>query len=239
MICKNCGNEVLDFMKFCTVCGTPVEAPEEETPVSPYPENQTPLAAQVATEEAPVEEAPVEEAPVAEAPAPVHHPRQKKAGKGAKIAAIVLAAVLAVVLAAGGVVGYLFYTDYTQLEANHTELQDRYADLEMKQEELSANYAALESENENLAYQVEDANTNLAQVQSEYESLMVEYGDIVDDYYSWSDEYEFYHRFGVYCSEMNDYYHTYDCPDWDREGFWLFNVDYAIAQDYTACPNCH
>lgn len=35
MVCKQCGNEIAPGMKFCTVCGTPVEASAEPTYAQP------------------------------------------------------------------------------------------------------------------------------------------------------------------------------------------------------------
>ncbi|MBR3593136.1 MAG: zinc-ribbon domain-containing protein [Clostridia bacterium] len=92
MICKNCGSEMADDMRFCDKCGTAVDAAETKEPVT---------------------EEPVEEV----TPAPVEEPTEnettaapKKGGKGLKIVAIVLA----VLILLGGV-GFLFRDKITGL----------------------------------------------------------------------------------------------------------------------------
>ncbi len=65
MFCTNCGSELRDGVKFCTVCGTPVKKAEQQEvkPVAEAPVAEAPAV------EAPVTEAPVERTPAVETPA--------------------------------------------------------------------------------------------------------------------------------------------------------------------------
>lgn len=153
MFCKKCGNEVKDFMKFCTTCGTPV--PEEEAVVPPVqeavPEAEEPVAEAQTTEE-PVVEVPIAEEPrpveepvvedtapevTAEEPVavpvaePVQKPKKKKKGKGVLITVIVVLLVAA--LGVGGWFGYNWWQDSKDYEEAVSLLEKKEYDKALEQ----------------------------------------------------------------------------------------------------------
>lgn len=227
MFCRNCGKETTQRTPFCTECGAPLSWTEEpQTDILPQ---QPPAAPQPPVSEPPVfEQKPVYEAPVA--PAPVA-PQLKKKGKGGMIALIIIAAVLLVSLIGVGIYCIL-------LNVQCSSLSD-----------------VIHNQNE----EIEDCNSELSDLTDEYNVLVDEYNALSDDYdvlcddydalyedFLYSSEYDdalleeywFFRDHAVFCSDDNNYYHSYECPDWDRDSFWIFNSEYAIYQEYESCPNC-
>ena len=235
MFCTNCGKKITQRASFCTDCGAPLVWPEEPEIAAVENENETRVLNEVPFTPAFAEETtvmpempempvmpeppimpeppvmpgyvPASQKPTAmpeyasvEAPAA---PKQKKKGKGALIALIVVAAVLALSLIAAAIYCVLLY---------------RQCDS------LAESVEVLQTNNEALSDEIGSLN-------AEYDGLYAEYNAIYE-------EYDFFHEHAVFCSEENNYYHTYDCAYWDRDGFWIYNSEYAIYKDYEPCPYC-
>ena len=62
--------------------------------------------------------------------------------------------------------------------------------------------------------------------------------ELLDWKYKVQDEYDYFHKHAVFCSDWNNYYHSYECSDWDTSGFYIFNTENAKYQGYRACPRC-
>ena len=246
MFCTNCGKEITQRASFCTGCGAPLCWPEEpksavaeeekkpeilneapaapEAPVVPeapvIPEEPVVPEAPVIPEEPVVPEAPVmqevpvmQEAPVYEEPAPAYeapiYQSQPAAPKQKKSGK---GGMIALIVVAGVLALCLIGT------AIYCALLYRQCD--------------------NLADTVEELQEENADLYEQNDALHDELDALYDNYYAIYDEYDFFHEHAVFCSEDNNYYHSYDCPDWDREGFWIFNVEYAEYSEYTPCPYC-
>lgn len=124
MFCTNCGNQLPEGTRFCTFCGTaleaaPVAAPVEETPVPvAEPEvqtpEQTPLAEDSIINAVAVEEAtydtPFIATPDFTPPERTPAPKKKKTG-------LIIAIVLVVVLLAGAAAGIYFWLDHKNTTA--------------------------------------------------------------------------------------------------------------------------
>ncbi len=101
MICKNCGSEIAEELRFCDKCGAAVDALSEE--VAETSMEEVVVAPEIEEEEA-IETAPLNVGELlSEGEAEVIAPKPKKSRKGLKITAIVLA-----VLVALGGVAFLF-----------------------------------------------------------------------------------------------------------------------------------
>ena len=234
MFCTNCGKEITQRASFCTGCGAPLCWPEEpksavaEEEKKPEILNEAPAApeapvvpeAPVIPEEPVVPEAPVmqevpviPEAPVYEEPAPAYeapiYQSQPAAPKQKKSGK---GGMIALIVVAGVLALCLIGT------AIYCALLYRQCD--------------------NLADTVEELQEENADLYEQNDALHDELDALYDNYYAIYDEYDFFHEHAVFCSEDNNYYHSYDCPDWDREGFWIFNVEYAEYTEYTPCPYC-
>ena len=228
MFCTNCGKEITQRASFCTGCGAPLCWPEEpksavaEEEKKPEILNEAPAApeAPVSPEEPVVPEAPVtpeapvmQEAPVYEEPAPACeapiYQSQPAAPKQKKSGK---GGMIALIVVAGVLALCLIGT------AIYCALLYRQCD--------------------NLADTVEELQEENADLYEQNDALHDELDALYDNYYAIYDEYDFFHEHAVFCSEDNNYYHSYDCPDWDREGFWIFNVEYAEYTEYTPCPYC-
>ena len=233
MKCKNCGKEITERKPFCTECGAPLVWEDEMKPTEIM--NEAPVQQSYTAAAAPAYQAPAAPAYTAPAPQQTYAPpayqaptapaykapsapvyaapqpvREKKKGNGGKIALIIVTVVLALALIAAGVVAFLLYRE---------------------NQELADTVSSLETENATL-------NQEVKKQSDDYDSLMEEYDLLLDDYNDIWDEYSFYNWNAVVCSEDNQYYHTYDCTDWNRDSFWIFNSEYAKYKEYTPCPNC-
>lgn len=144
MYCIKCGKQLQDGTKFCIFCGS---KQEEAAPAytSPAPETPEPSAPVYEPPKAPVfESAP----PKFEAAPPVNpEPPQKKKGKGALIASIILGILALALLALNAYQYFVMGADVKDdlknaekdLKAAQTELsdlKDDYADLEEDYDEL-------------------------------------------------------------------------------------------------------
>ena len=100
MFCPNCGAMIPDESRFCTSCGTPVQAMPvmNETPVP----NDTPIQPEQPVQQ-PFAQAPISPQFQQEQPVP------KKKSKAPLI--IIIAVVLVILLGVGGFFGYKFYKD--------------------------------------------------------------------------------------------------------------------------------
>lgn len=243
MICKNCGKEVAEGSAFCTECGAPLA--RQEAPVAAPAVPETPVYAAPAAPEAPVYAqpyaAPVQ--PQQPAPKPV---KEKKPGKGGKIALIVTVAVLALALIAGGVFGYLLYKEKTRdikvLETENETLTEQLKDYQT----LSDNYDALAEDYNDLSAKYDALNgthdtlsKDHDKLSADYEELKTAYDALAEEKAAMQETYDFYTKFAVVCSDQNKYYHTYDCEDWDRSAFWIYNLEAAKGKEFTPCPKCH
>ena len=274
MICKNCGKEVAEGSAFCTECGAPLA--RQEAPVAAPAAPEAPVYAAPAAPETPVyaapaapavPEAPVYAAPAAPAapvyaqpyaapvqpqqPAPAKQPapkpvKEKKPGKGGKIALIVTVAGLALALIAGGVFGYLLYKEKTRdikvLETENETLTEQLKDYQT----LSDNYDALAEDYNDLSAKYDALNgthdtlsKDHDKLSADYEELKTAYDALAEEEAAMQETYDFYTKFAVVCSDQNKYYHTYDCEDWDRSAFWIYNLEAAKGKEFTACPKCH
>ena len=240
MICKNCGKEFSEPKPFCTECGAPMIREDETNPTEilnevpvqqPYAEPAAPVYQAPA---APVYAAPAPQQPYAAPAAPVYQkpaapavptapaykapaapayaaPQPvKEKGKGGKIALIITVIVLALALIAAGVFAFLLYRE---------------------NQEMADSVSSMEAENTELRGDLEKSAADYTELNDDYNALQEEYNKIFE-------EYDFYNWNAVVCSEDNQYYHTYDCTDWNRDYFWIFNSEYAKYKEYTPCPNC-
>lgn len=243
MICKNCGSELTERTAFCTECGAPLDW-EDNTPANASAP-ETPVYAAPA---APAYAQPYAAYPQQPAPsyAPVYAPQpepEKPKGKGSRIALTVTVIFLALALIGGGIFGYLLYKQKTDeinaLEAEKTALSDQLRQqsddagtLADDYNDLSAKYDALSGDHDTLKEQYDALSKDYTALSEDYDALAEGYDEI------WP-EYDFFTDFAVICSDQNKYYHTYECEDWDRSAFWIYNLDAAKGKDFTPCPNCH
>lgn len=253
MICKNCGKEITERKPFCTECGAPLiwedetkptEIPDEAPVQQPYaapaaPAYQAP-AASVYTAPAPQQTyAPpayqAQTAPIYTAPLPV---QEKKKGKGGKIALIIVTIVLALALIAAGVVAFLLYRENQEMADSVSSMEAENTELREALEKSAADYTALNDDYSTLQADFEEYQRTNELSTSEYDELVTDYNALQEEYDRILEEYDFYNWHAVVCSEDNQYYHTYDCIDWNRDYFWIFNSEYAKYKEYTPCPNC-
>ena len=52
------------------------------------------------------------------------------------------------------------------------------------------------------------------------------------------DKCDFYDCCVVFCDDESDFYHTYECEEWNRNSFYVFNSENAETQGYKPCPKC-
>ena len=89
----------------------------------------------------------------------------------------------------------------------------------------------LYSQNMKIAHEAEVWSDMLDEAQDDRRELL-------DWKYKVQDEYDYFHKHAVFCSDWNNYYHSYECSDWDTSGFYIFNTENAKYQGYRACPRC-
>lgn len=264
MVCKNCGYENNDTSAFCAECGAPLAREERNAPELPneipaeaasQPVCAAPEADPAATQ--PFTPVPAPEAPVYAAPArqqPYAYPQpaapkapqpEKKKGKGGRIALIVTVVVLALALVAAGVLCYLLYADKQEREQEEGSLRTQLAEIDRKYETLNDDYYTLTDDYNALSSKYDTLTGDYDELSGQYDELSAAYEEMSDyanglyeEYSGLYDEAIFYRQHAVVCSEMNKYYHTYECEDWDRDGFWIYNVEAAKGKDFTPCPKC-
>ena len=228
-------------------------APEEAvmTTIAPDPEAlQQPFAApaypQPDAPEAPAPESfappvyPQPRVPVFDEP----EPEKKQSGKAGKIILIVAVAVLALALIGACVAGYLLYSQKTAeinaLEADKTALNDQIKQATGEKDALTSDYDALNEKYGALASDYDALNKKYDSLENSYKTLDGKYDTAVKENDKMRTEYSFYTEHAAVCSDMNKYYHTFECKDWDRNAFWIFNTEFAKeVKGYTACPVCH
>ena len=64
------------------------------------------------------------------------------------------------------------------------------------------------------------------------------YDEGYDKYKEIKDEYNFYHKYAVITTNAGKKYHKYDCYHIKNRSFYIYNIDNAKAQGYTACLDC-
>ncbi|MBQ3356297.1 MAG: zinc-ribbon domain-containing protein [Oscillospiraceae bacterium] len=264
MICKKCGYENKDSSSFCAECGAPlVREDEEKVPEAPAVPEAPVTPEATAAPEAPA--VPVYAAPAAPeaqpyaapyaapayqqpyaatayAPPPAQPVKEKKQGKGGKIALIVTTVILALALIGGGIFGYLLYQQKTDeintLAEEKTALEDQLKEATDKSGTLADDYDALSGKYDTLSADYDALSGQYDELNKSYEELR-EYADgLYEEYSGIYEEYDFFHKYAVMCSDQNTYYHTYECEDWDRSAFWIYNIDAAKSKEFTPCPKC-
>lgn len=260
MICKNCGYENNDTSAFCAECGAPLAREEKNAPETPNEIPAEPVYAAPAAPEAPAftapaapvyaPQTPLQTAPAYPQPAPVYAAPQapkpeKKSGKGGRIALIVTVVVLALALIAAGVLCYLLYADKLEKEEEdgslRTQLEEingKYETLNGDYDTLSDDYNALSSKYDTLTGDYDELSGQYDELNASYEEMSEYANGLYEEYSGMYDEYWFFKDYAVICSDMNKYYHTYECEDWDHSAFWIYNVDNAKTKEFTACPKC-
>ena len=249
MICKNCGSEITERTAFCTECGAPLiwedEAPNN-APAAPEAPVYAAPAAPAYTAQQPYAPAYQQPAAPAYAAAPAYVPQpapEKPKGKGGKIALIVTTVILALALVGAGVFGYILYNQKTDeintLQAEKTALEEQLGQADADKgtladdyNDLSAKYDAVCGERDTLSAQYDELSKDYTALSEDYDALSASYDEILP-------EYDFFTDFAVICSDQNKYYHTYECEDWDRSAFWIYNLDAAKGKEFTPCPKCH
>lgn len=246
MFCTNCGKEITQRASFCTGCGAPLSWPDapksvipeemKQTPAPEMPVFETPAAApeenaaqsvpENKTTELvpempaaqPIPEMPAEIPVASEIPKPLTPSYEEPAWKTPAPPA----APKKKKSGKGGKIALIIVTAVLALALIGAGI---YCYLLYSQCSLLADeVTALQNENEALI--------------SEKSDLQDSYDMLADDYNYMFEEWDFYTTHGVFCSEDNNYYHSYDCPDWDRSNFWLFNSEYAKYKEYQPCPYC-
>lgn len=49
---------------------------------------------------------------------------------------------------------------------------------------------------------------------------------------------DFFDENVVFCDDESNYYHKYECENWNRNSFYAYNTENAIYQGYKPCPEC-
>ena len=226
--------------------------PQPEMPAYPqpdapaYPQPEMPAYPQPDAPEAPAPE-PFAPPVYPQPPVPVFdepEPEKERSGKAGKIVLIVAVAVLALALIGACVAGYLLYSQKTAeinaLEADKTALSDQIKQAAGEKDAMTADYDALNEKYGALTSDYDALNKQYDSLANDYKTLDGKYDAAVKENDKMKPEYSFYTDHAVVCSDMNKYYHTYECEDWDRNAFWIFNTEFAKeVKEYTACPVCH
>lgn len=76
-------------------------------------------------------------------------------------------------------------------------------------------------------------------LQSKYNSVYDEKSDIEYEIDKIESEYSFFNSYAVICDDNSNYFHHYNCDEWDKDSFFIFNVDNAVDSGYNPCPECH
>lgn len=87
--------------------------------------------------------------------------------------------------------------------------------------------------------QISELQSEKVKLQSKYDSVYNENTELEYEVDEMESEYNFFHLLVVICDDTSDYYHKYDCDNWNRNSFYLYNRDNAISLGYSPCPNCH
>lgn len=59
-----------------------------------------------------------------------------------------------------------------------------------------------------------------------------------NSYYDLLDKYDFYYKYAACVDEKSNYYHKYDCSNFDSSSFWIYNEPTAQNYGYKPCPKC-
>lgn len=126
--------------------------------------------------------------------------------------------------------------EQSQAEAQLSDLQDAL-------DQSNENYDALYNDYYDLVQEyslLQQQNENVSDLQAQYDALSDAYDELSKNYNEFADMAEFYNGNACVASDDNDYYHTYACEDWDRQGFYIFNTAYAENElGLKPCPKCH
>ena len=127
------------------------------------------------------------------------------------------------------------------LEQSQAEAQLR--DLQDALDQSNENYDALYHDYYDLVQEyslLQQQNENVSDLQAQYDALSEAYDELANQYSEFADLAEFYNGNACVASDDNEYYHTYACEDWDRQGFYIFNTAYAENElGLKPCPKCH
>lgn len=108
MFCKKCGNEVLEGTKFCSVCGTPIDALNVTQPIQQEQPVQQVTSVMTDAYGRPIQQAGSQQVSLDEYGQPIYYQAPKKSHTGLIIGlscaavAIIAAIIIVVILAVGG-----------------------------------------------------------------------------------------------------------------------------------------
>ena len=85
---------------------------------------------------------------------------------------------------------------------------------------------------------ISDLNKTIEYQEDKNESLQTEVNSYRNSYFEILPTYNFYNEHAVCVNKNSDYYHKYECDDFDKSYFYIFNTENAEGQGYYPCPRC-
>ena len=123
----------------------------------------------------------------------------------------------------------------TLLDERDAEIED----LEIRNQDLEEENARQEETITQMTEEAETLNEDFEELQKDYDELKEDYEELEKTNSSYKEEINFIDRYVVFVEDDGSrYYHTYDCPNFTRSNFWVYNRSLAKSSGYTACPVC-
>ena len=77
------------------------------------------------------------------------------------------------------------------------------------------------------------------QVQEDLETLQKSFDELKEKFDAQSEKMDWIDAYVVYVeNDGTDYYHSFECPRFKRQSFWVYNKKLAESKGYTPCPDC-
>lgn len=136
----------------------------------------------------------------------------------------------------------VFGVSASQAKQDYEEVQGLYQNVLEKNTELESQISA-EGDN---ADKIARLQSELDSLDISYQGLYEEYSKVVESLNFYQEQVDFMNEYVVIIDAREDAmkkYHTYNCPNWKAaDGSWsifIYNIDMAIQEHYTACEDCH
>lgn len=162
--------------------------------------------------------------------------KNTKKGNGWKIATIIF---VVIALVTGGI-AFKVFSDYQALVQNYQQATQTIDEMKRTAEINNKKIADQEAKVKALNSTISDKDKRLEEITSSYNSLLADSKELANELLNIAPERAFYRNYAVIVfDDGTRKYHTYDCPDFGDQSFWIYNIEAAESKGYYACPKCH